>query len=160
MSIALYMQVDGIQGECKVKGFENWIQLTSFSFAGSQGTSVGVGTGLGAGKVNLGPLEVAMVPDTACTMLFQSLCSGKHIKTVLMSMVKAGSSTPYLKVTLTDVVLTTWALGADDRSDDLPTESMSLSYAQIAFEYFRQNPDGSLVSAGKRGWDVLTNKAI
>jgi type VI secretion system secreted protein Hcp len=42
----------------------------------------------------------------------------------------------------------------------LPSESVSLNFAKIEFDYKEQKPDGTLGGSVKAGWDVKANKKV
>ena len=63
MSVDYYLKLDGIEGEAVSTGFEKQIQLLSFSWGGSQTTSVAGTGGSGAGKVDLSDLSVMKYYD-------------------------------------------------------------------------------------------------
>ena len=69
------------------------------------------------------------------------------------------SETPqkYLEITLTDVVISSYQTGGS--GDDKPIESMTLNFAQIKKEYFKQDDKGVVTSAGTGSWNQQTASA-
>jgi type VI secretion system secreted protein Hcp len=156
MAVDYYLKLDSIEGEAKTENFENQIQLLSFSWGGSQVTSVAGTGGSGAGKVDLADFSVMKHYDKASPQLFKALASGTHIKSGVMSAVKAGAGgKPYLKVTFGELFVTSLQ---DAASSENPTESVSFSYNTIKIEYSTQNEQGILTAVGSVGYDLKAGK--
>jgi type VI secretion system secreted protein Hcp len=155
MAVDYYLQLDGIQGEAVATGFENQIQLLSFSWGGHQHSSVAGTGGSGAGKVDLADLSVMKHYDKASSPLFKALVSGTHIKTGVLSATKAGGGgKPYLKISLGELFVTSAQASA---SSENPTESISFSYNTIKIEYSTQNEQGILTATGSVSYNLKTN---
>ena len=156
MAVDYYLKLDGIEGEAVTTGFEKQIQLLSFSWGGSQTTSVAGTGGSGAGKVDLSDLSVMKMYDKASPQLFKSMVSGTHIKTGVLSATKAGGGgKPFLKISLGELFVTSLQ---DSASSEIPTESVSFSYNTIKIEYSTQNDQGILTAVGAVSYDIKTNK--
>jgi type VI secretion system secreted protein Hcp len=87
--------------------------------------------------------------------------NGQHIPEAVITLAKSGADKPidYLRITLTDVIVSSVA-SSGAAGGDAPTESISLNYGKIKFEYYRQNPDGSVTLAGAFAWDILAAKQL
>jgi type VI secretion system secreted protein Hcp len=156
MAVDYYLKLDGIEGEAVTTGFEKQIQLLSFSWGGSQTTSVAGTGGSGAGKVDLSDLSVMKYYDKSSPQVFKSLVTGTHIKTGVLSATKAGGGgKPFLKISLGEMFVTSNQISA---SSEIPTESVSFSYNTIKVEYSTQNEQGILTAVGAVSYDVKTNK--
>jgi type VI secretion system secreted protein Hcp len=156
MSVDYYLKLDGIEGEAVSAGFEKQITLLSFSWGGSQTTSVAGTGGSGAGKVNLSDISFMKNYDKASPQLFKSMTLGTHIKTGVVSATKAGSGgKPFLKISLGELFVTSLQ---DAASSEIPSESVSFSYNTIKVEYSTQNEQGILTAVGAVSYDVKTNK--
>jgi type VI secretion system secreted protein Hcp len=158
MAVDYFLKIDGITGEVKDPNFQDQIALSSFSWGGEQVTSISTAAaGHGAGKVTIHPLVVTKTFDKASVPLFKSLTIGTHAATATLSAVKAGANRkPYIKVDLKSVFVTSYVVTA---SDEIPIESVTLSYEQITIEYFSQDDKGTVTSTGKAGWNVTTNQS-
>ena len=91
MAVDFYLKLDSIQGEAADANHKDEIQLLSFSWGGSQTTSVAGTGGSGAGKVDLSELSIMKHMDKSSPALFKAIVSGTHIKTGVLSAVKAGA---------------------------------------------------------------------
>ena len=81
---------------------------------------------------------------------------GKHIANGVLTANKAGGDgKPFLKVTLTEIFVTSVQSSG---SSEVPTESVSFSYGTIKVEYSKQNEQGVLTASGAVTYDVKQNK--
>jgi type VI secretion system secreted protein Hcp len=158
MAVDYYLKVDGMPGEATTKNFQDQIRLLSFSWGGSQTSSVAGNKGSGAGKVDLAGLSVTKELDKASPKLFNSLCSGTHIKSATLSATKAGAGGGtggvFLKITLGELFVTSLHTSA---ASEIPTESVSFSYNTIRIEYSTQDDNGVLTVAGDVSYDLKAN---
>jgi len=128
MAVDYFLKLDGLEGESQDDKFKNQIQLLSWSWGGSNVSSVAGTGGSGAGKVDLADFSVMTYFDKSTPKLFKSLCAGTHIKTGTMSAVKAGSDgKPYLKVDFQELFVTSLQISA---SSEIPSISLSFSYTR------------------------------
>lgn len=161
MATALYMKLDGVEGECVVKGYEGWIDLLSMSFSGTQSGNMHKGMGGGAGKVTMGDLMATKLADKCSTDLMKKLCLGQHYATVDVHATKAtgGEALPYFTVKLTDAIVTSMSFGGSGGGDDVMTESISLNYRQIDVEYHIQNQDGTDGGTTSASYNIATSES-
>jgi type VI secretion system secreted protein Hcp len=158
MAVDFFLKLDGINGEATDQNHTNEITVLSWSWGASQTSTVAGGGGSGAGKASLSDLHVVKNYDAASVPLFKALAAGSHIKSGLLTANKAGSADggkPFLKVTLGELFVTSVQSSG---SSEIPTESVSFSYANIKIEYFKQNEQGVLAAAGSVTLDVKANK--
>jgi type VI secretion system secreted protein Hcp len=93
--------------------------------------------------------------------LFLACASGQHIKNAVLTCRKAGGDQEeYLKVTMSDLLVSSYQTGGSSGGDIVPTDQYSLNYSKIEFEYKEQKPDGTLGGAIKAGWSVKENKKV
>ena len=156
MAVDFYLKLDAIQGESADDQHKDEIQLLSFSIGASQVTSVAGTGGSGAGKADLSDLSVMKFYDKASPQLFKALISGTHIKTGVLSAVKAGGGgKPFLKLSFDELFVTSLQQSG---SSEIPSESVSLSYNKIKIEYSTQNEQGILTAVGAVNYDLKANK--
>ncbi len=156
MAVDCYLKLDGINGESADDKHKDEIQVLSWSFGGSQVTSVAGTGGSGAGKVDLSNFSIMKFYDKASVPLFKAMCEGKHIKTGLLTAVKAGAGGgPFLKISLEELFVTSLQ---DSASSEVPSESVSFSYNKIKIEYSMQNEQGVLTKANEVQYDLKANK--
>ena len=158
MAVDFFLKLDGINGEATDQNHKNEISVLSWSWGASQTSTVSGGGGSGAGKASLADLHIIKAYDAASVPLFKSLLAGKHIANGVLTANKTGSADggkPFLKVTLTELFVTSVQSSG---SSEIPTESVSFSYASVKVEYSKQNEQGVLATAGSLTYDVKQNK--
>lgn len=143
MALDTFIKIGDVKGESTVKGFEDQIQVSSWNWSLSQSGTTHTGQGGGAGKVNVHDLSFTHNVDAASPNLFAACCTGKHFDTVTLTMRKAGGSPlDYLKIVLTEVLVTNVSYGGS-AGEDLVTESVSLNFAKVEFSYQPQDAKGA-----------------
>jgi type VI secretion system secreted protein Hcp len=158
MATTTYIKFDGIAGESIDKAHPGEIEVHSWNWGLSNaGVAGGAGGGSGTGKADPHHLSFDHRYDKASPLLAKSCASGKHIKSVILSARKAGEGQKdQLKITLSDVLITSCSLG--DRGDFDPFESVALFYSAINVSYQAQNPNGSLGAPVTFDWNIKTGK--
>ncbi len=142
-----YLKLDGIEGECEVKGFEKQIQIESWSFGVTNSGSAGLGTGLGTGKAQLQDFHFTVYNGKASPQLFLACCKGNHIKEAILTCRKTGGDGrpyTYYRVIFNDVVISSFQTGGSNGSNVLPLEQISFNFTKITHEYYQQKADGTV----------------
>ena len=117
------------------------------------------GGGGGAGKVQMQDFTFTMRMNKATPKLVLHCASGEHIKSAVMTARKAGKQQQeYLKLTFTDILVSSYQTGGSGDGDVVPIDSISLNFAKIEFEYKEQKADGTLGGPIKTHWDLKANK--
>lgn len=157
-SVDYYLEIEGVEGEAADELHKGQIDIQSFSWGVSNAGSMAAGSGGGAGKASFSNLNVMKSVDKSSPVLFQSAAVGEHFPTAVMRLVDSGSRTEFMKVTLTDVIISSYQTKGSDGS--MPMESFRLNFSKIEFEYTPQKPDGSLDAPVKAGYDLAQNKKV
>lgn len=156
MAVDYFLKLDGIQGESTDANHKDEIQVLSFSWGGSNVSSVAGTGGSGAGKVDLSDFNVMINFDKSTPKFFKNMCAGTHIKTGLLTATKAGAeSKPYLKVDFKELFVSSLQISA---SSEIPTVSVSFTYNEIKIDYSTQNEQGNLTSTGPSTYNLKENK--
>lgn len=156
MAVDYFLKLDGISGESVDDKHSGWIQISSWSWGGSQISSVAGTGGSGAGKIDVSDFSVMKYLDKASTPTFKSLAFGTHIKTGSMEAVKSGAGgKPFLKIDFQELFVTNQNFSA---TDEIPRESVSFSFNQIKIEYSQQNEQGIVTTTGAVTYNVKQNK--
>lgn len=154
-----FLKVDGAPGESMDKKHSGEIELISFGFGASQVGSASYGKGLGAGKVQMRDFSFVMKANKAGPKLFLACAQGTGIKTAVLTCRKAGKDQQdYLKVTFTDLLVSSYSEDGAGGTDPIPIQSISLNFSKIEYEYKEQNADGSLGGTTKSHFDLKTNQ--
>jgi type VI secretion system secreted protein Hcp len=143
MAIDSCLKLGDLKGESVVKGFEDQIQLLAWSWGLSQTGTTHVGSGGGAGKVNVQDLSFTHYVDSASPSLILACCKGNHYKEATIVMRKAGGDPlPYLTIKLTDLIVTSVS-GGSSGGEDSQTENVTLNFAAFEYSYQPQDNKGA-----------------
>jgi type VI secretion system secreted protein Hcp len=150
------MKIDGIDGESTDDKHKGWIDVMSFSWGASQ-TGGSTGGGGGAGKVQFQDFHFTKHAGKGSPLLMLACASGKHMPAVqvVVTRDKGGKREEYLKITLTDVLISSYQQSGD--SGGLPVESLSLNFAKIRYDQAVMRPNGSS-EVQTATWDLKGNR--
>jgi type VI secretion system secreted protein Hcp len=159
-AVDCFLKIDGIDGESSDTKHKGEIDLESWSWSESQSGSHSSGGG-GAGKVNMQDFRAVMKVNKASPKLMLACATGEHIKKAVLSCRKAGKDQQeYLKVTMSDLLVSSYQTGGNGKGDIVPTDQFGLNFTKIEFEYKEQKADGSLGAPTKAGYDLKTMKTV
>ncbi|HRE06017.1 MAG TPA: type VI secretion system tube protein Hcp [Opitutaceae bacterium] len=154
MATDFFLDIEGIKGESADDKHKDKIQLLSFSWGASNTGSFASNTGGGAGKATFSDFSFAMNINKASPELMLSCATGKHIKKAQLICRKAGDKQQeYMKVEFTDLLVSSYQTSGAGGSD-IPTDSISLNFATLKYEYAPQKADGTLDTPVIRGYDI------
>ncbi len=158
-AVDYFLKLKGIEGEATDHKHKNTIDVESFSWGETNaGTHAGGGGG-GAGKVQMQDFHFVMKYNKASPKLFLACATGEHIGEGILTCRKAGGDQQeFLKVTFTDLLVSSYQTGGSSHGDIVPTDQISLNFAKIQIEYKEQKADGTLGGAIPAGYDLKANK--
>lgn len=161
MAVDYFLKMEGIQGESQDAKHKGEIEIESFSWGLSQTGTLAAGGGGGAGKVQFQDFHFTTRVSKASPSLMLGCATGQHIKEGTLIARKAGQEQQeFIKITLTDILVSSYQSGGSSGSDTLPTDQFSLNFAKVEFAYYPQKADGSLDAPVKGGWDLKANKKV
>ena len=158
MAVDNFLKIEGIEGESTDHKHKGCIEILSFSWGASNMATFSSGGGGGAGKVNFSDVSFMMNVNKASPVLMKHCADGTHIKSAKMISRKAGTQQQeYYTLTLTDCIVTSYQTSG---ATEMPTDSFSLAFAKIEFEYKPQDEKGGLGGVVKAGWNIKENKVV
>lgn len=148
-----FLKIEGVDGESTDAKHKGQIEIDSFSWGVSNSGSMAAGGGGGAGKASFSDLHFTKTVDKSSPKLMEAVATGEHLRSVDLVVRKAGGEQlEYYKIELQDVVISGYSTTGS--SGEAPTESISLNFSKIVFEYTPQNADGTAAAPLKVGYDV------
>ena len=113
MAVDIFIKIGDIKGESMDKAHKDEIDVLNWSWGMSQSGNMHVGSGGGAGKVNVQDLSLTKFVDKASPNLMMHCASGKHIDKVKLTVRKAGgeSQVEYMIINLEEVLVTSLSTG-------------------------------------------------
>lgn len=160
-AVDYFLKIDGIEGESTDAKHKGEIEVESFSWGVSQTGTLAFGGGGGAGKAQFQDFHFTSPTSKASPTLMLGCATGQHIKVATLTARKAGKEQQeFLKITLTDILVSSYQSGGSSSSDTGPADQFSLNFAKVQFSYQAQKPDGTLDAAVLAGWDLKANKKV
>jgi type VI secretion system secreted protein Hcp len=160
MAVDMFLKIKGIEGESKDDKHKDWIDVLSWGWGATQQGSAGQMGGAGAGKVNVQDLHVTKPVDKSSPDLFLKCATGEHYDDAVLACHKAGGSPlEYLKITMTEVFITSVQHGGSQGGDAL-VENVTLNFAKVKVEYTEQTDKGAAGAQPKANFDIKANKKL
>jgi type VI secretion system secreted protein Hcp len=155
MASDYFLKIDGIEGESQDSKHPGAIELESFGWAMNQTGTFANGGGGGAGKVQMHDCHFVMKHGKASPKLMLACAEGEHFKKAVLTARKAGKDQrEFLKVTLWNVLVSSFQTSGRGGHDEIPVDHISLNFAGIEHEYKEQKADGGLGGTIKAGYDL------
>src|SRR4051794_7475508 len=92
MAVDIFLKLADINGESKDKSHSEEIDVLSWSWGMSQSGTAHLGSGGGAGKVNVQDISITKYVDSATCDLMKCCATGKHLKDGKITVRKAGEN--------------------------------------------------------------------
>ena len=159
MAVDIFIKIETVDGEAKDKTHKKEIDVLAWSWGLSNSGSAHVGGGAGAGKVNVQDLSFTKWIDSSTPKLVKACCDGSHFASALLTVRKAGGSpVEYVKLKLTEVLITSISTGGSGGEDRL-TENVTLNFGKFSLDYTPQDDKGAAGTAINAGWNIAENTA-
>jgi type VI secretion system secreted protein Hcp len=154
------MNWDGVPGDVTTKGFEKWIEITSFQW--------GVGRGVGSAMSgqasressipSISEVVVTKRMDGSSPGLWTDAVAGELNTTVKLAFTTTtkGETTQFLKYELTNTGLSGYSVSS---GGDMPTESLSLNFTKIVWSFTGTDAEVSGTPV-TQGYDLTTATTI
>jgi type VI secretion system secreted protein Hcp len=153
----MFLELDSVTGESKDNTYKDKIDILAWSWGMSQSGTTHMGSGGGAGKVNVQDLSVTKYVDNASGTLMLKCCKGTHIATGKLVVRKAGDNpVEYIVIELKEILVSSISTGGSGGEDRL-TENIVLNFAKFHFKYKKQADDGTASDGPECSWDIPGN---
>jgi type VI secretion system secreted protein Hcp len=163
MALDMFIKMGGITGSTqdKAPAMAGASDVLAYSWGMSQAGNFHNGSGGGAGKVNIQDLSFTKYLDDASTAIMMHCCTGKHIPTATLTVRKAGGALgapgeDEIVITMSKVMVTSVSTGGSGGESKF-TENVTLNFAEVKFENFKQDAEGVTTTAGNLDWNIAGN---
>jgi len=156
---AIFLKLDSIEGESRVKGFEKQIEIMSFSHnVAMQVTNDVSNSERTSGRAHVGEMSLTKFVDWSTPVLNEYCCSGKMIKEGVLTLCRNdnGNMLPFIVYTLSNVVIS--HLSVSGGSGGKPVETMSLNFTKIKWDITAQKLEGEKQGNASSVWDMAMNQ--
>lgn len=158
MAVDQFLKLDGIEGESQDHKHGKTIDVLAWSWGMSQSGTTHMGSGGGAGKVNIQDISITKYIDKSSPTLMLKTANGAHINKGLLTVRKAGEKAlEYMKIEMEDIMITSVSTGGSGGEDRL-TENVTLNFSKVKVMYTEQAKDGSAGAAPEFSWDIASNE--
>lgn len=143
MAYNMVIKIEGVDGESKISGHEDEIDVLSWSWGISQSGSFHSGGGGGSGKADIQDISFTKFVDKASTPLMLKCCKGEHIPEATLTVMKAGGDPiEYVVIVMTKLLVSSVSTGGSGGDDSL-TENVTLNFAEVEAKYQPQDDEGA-----------------
>ena len=161
--MAIYLKIDGIEGECEKKDHEGWIECKNWSWGIMNQSSAQHGTGLSAGTVSFHDINVTCVSGGKTSLLLLHFLSiGKHLTEICLDLTKAIGDNPegiWYQLSSTSAMITSVNVMGTSEAGASQDDMVTIAVANYKHEIWSQDDTGALSTEGDHGFDIKTNEA-
>jgi type VI secretion system secreted protein Hcp len=145
--------IQGVNGESKA--MTNAIEVDTFSWGCSNPSTFGQNSGGGAGKVSFQDISFSLSSaHKASPILMEKCATGDHIANAVLHVRKQGKTQQeFYTITLEPVIVSSYQGGGHGQG---VSESFSLNFSKIKFDYKEQSNQGNTLSTVTGKWDSQT----
>jgi type VI secretion system secreted protein Hcp len=162
MAATFLLKIEGIKGESQYDGYTDYMQVDTWRVGGSNTGTWGAGKGGTGGTFTADDLDITAKSNKATPKMLEGMAQGKHYKTATLVALKAagtGKPVEYLKLTLTDVIISKHSMGFElpppgSKGSELAVDNFSLNFSKIGVEYKEQTSDGAAGPGTEGGFDL------
>jgi len=163
MALSGFAKIDGIPGGSTNANHKDQIEILSHSHVMRQQAALsrsheGGGT---TGDVVHEPYRFTAQLGMHSPKMYQALSDGTHIDKVVIELVRAGKDPlTYMKITMTNVLVTDIEISSNATTENaFPTETYSLTYKSIQWDYTKQDEKGAAKGNVAGKWSLAESKA-
>lgn len=153
--MAIYLKIDGLDGDVTESTHKNWVECDSMSWNVSRtlSTKTGQGKDRESTSPHISEITLTTKMDKTSPVFFSEACVGQG-KTALIHLVQTSPNgvETYMEYTLTNTLVSGYSVSADE--DNRPQESITLNFTKIEMKYTpwdeAHRPEGSVPA----GYDI------
>ncbi len=160
MSNAIFMKIEGIEGESQDMAHAGWIRIEGFSHnvatSVDRSSMMGSGDSRRIGAVQHGDLRISKVIDSSSLPLMDLCCHRRDIETAELKVITttmSGTLHPLYQIKLWEVIITSINISDSFGQGGRPVEEISLNYSRIEWEYNGMDDMGGSVGTITKYWD-------
>lgn len=156
--MAIYMNYNDkkIKGNVTAKGYEDWIDISSFQFGVGRGISMEVGgmASREATRPSISEIALSKAMDAASGGLFKESVSGSEGVKVEIHLVQTGATEiqKFAVYELEGCMVSSYSVSGSEGG--APFENISLSFAKVMMDLSNADKDNKNAASMKVGYDL------
>jgi type VI secretion system secreted protein Hcp len=152
----IYMQIEGIEGDCTHEAHKNWTDIESINFnvTRNMNTVAGSSSSRESAEPSVSEVSITKTCDSSAARLFQEACSGQSGKRVVIHFVSTDSpGQTYLEYVLHNALIASYVVSS---SGNLPTEMIALNFTKIDIKYLARDSTNKRLAQQMGSYDLAT----
>ncbi|MFV0389452.1 MAG: type VI secretion system tube protein Hcp [Pyrinomonadaceae bacterium] len=152
--MAIFIKIDGVEGESQKAGFEGQMESEAFSF-GVSAPHAPEGSGHSGGQIHAHEAQFAVAEGRHSVEFWKKITTGTHFPTMIVSMTKQtgdGQQQVWKEYTFSSVYVT--SVNSADSADGPSRQSLSVAADVFKVDYKAQDASGALKSVGSTEYNI------
>ena len=158
--MAIFMKYGSVDGEATAKGYEKWVELTSFSWGVHRGITAGVGGGSKreASAPSVHEVSISKTLDAFSPLALKEAIGGKgvDVKIDITRTDNDGKHIAFQKYVLSAAMISNYSLSS---GGDRPSESLTLNFTKFDNEYIKVDDKFAATTTGHYIYDLSQAKS-
>ena len=157
--MAIYLKIDGIDGDVTAEGHEGWIECESMQWGVGRGITTPTGSAQEreSSAPSVSEVTVATAMNKATPLLFTEACVGKS-KLVKLDLVQTGEALEtYMSYELGNSLISGYSMSS---GGERPSESVSFNFTKIEMKYTPYDNEHKAQSPIPAGYDISLGKKV
>jgi type VI secretion system secreted protein Hcp len=157
--MAIYMQIDGIEGDVTAAGHEGWIDCSSMQWGVGRGINTPTGTSQEreSSAPSISEMTISKAMDKCTPQIFKEACVGTS-KKVVIDLIQTGGTEldTYMSYELTNSLISGYSVSS---SGDRPSESVSFNFTKVEMKFIPYDSEHKAGSPIPASYDVSLGQA-
>lgn len=154
-AVDMFLNIANISGESTDQAHSKAIDVISWSFGMGQGSN----TTTAPSPFKVQDIRISKYIDSASPLLAKACITGEVIPSADLTIRSSSTQIEYLKIFLSNVVITSLSSGGGSSQDRL-SELVTLNFEQYRIEYTKQNPDGTTGQVIPASYNIKTGSIL
>ncbi len=154
--MAIYLELDGIEGNVTAEGFEKCIKISSAQFGVSRQITMEAGkmANREVGKPNVSAVTLTKIADNSVSALFKESVSGSSGKGAILKFTRTGSDSveEFMEYSLENCLVSSYEIFAE--GDAEPEETLTLSFSKCEINYKDHDATNKTGNPQRAGYDL------
>jgi type VI secretion system secreted protein Hcp len=157
MPASAFLKFDGVPGESTAKGFEEQIEIDSWSMNAHNNREMGTSGRRTTGSASMGPLSVQKKLDKASGLVLSKLLKSEVVPEAVLSITRQldGAKETYYKVTLTNCFVKSYSIAGSGGDYDDASENLEIAYEKATWGYTGQDAKGAVGGEAEYEYSVV-----